>query len=233
MGMPDNSTSFADALRQALRGKGMSQAALARELHVDASQVHRWLYGQALPQAKNISLIKTILGVDLSGAFAESTPEYELFVSAPISGISSQDVPDHHNAVAQIVEAAKQHVNGLIWPGEEIRTAADRRAAAADVATERNMKSLFGCSAYLYLQFADVVRPSSALVELGFALGRKMKITIIVKRGLTTPYMLSGFGAVAAELKFLPKTKIYNEVESAEEAAALVASNGRELLGLT
>jgi hypothetical protein len=93
------------------------------------------------------------------------------------------------------------------------------------------MKDLVNCPAYLYLQFAEIVGPSSALVELGFALGRKMKITIIVKKGLTSPYMLRGFGAVAAKLNFLPHARIY-EVDSADDAACLIASNGRELLGL-
>jgi len=95
------------------------------------------------------------------------------------------------------------------------------------------MIALFGCEAYLYLQFAEVLRPSSAFVELGFALGTKMKVTIIVQKGLTSPYMLRGFGAVAARLKFLEEARIYTEVESPDEAASLIASNGRELLGLT
>lgn len=45
--------------------------------------------------------------------------------------------------------------------------------------------------------------------------------------------MLRGFGAVAAELKFLPKARIYAEVTSADDAASLIANNGRELLGLS
>ncbi len=225
--------SFGDALREALKDAKVSQADLARKLNINQAQVSRWVHGGALPQVDNLHATEDFLSVDLSAAFNKVKPTYELFVSAPISGIASEDIPEHHNAVAKIVEAAKQHVNGLIWPGEEIRTAADRRAAAPDMATERNMKALHGCPAYLYLQFAEVVRPSSAFVELGFALGQMMKITIFVKRGLTTPYMLNGFGAVASDLKFLPKARIYTEVESAEEAASLIASNGRELLGLT
>jgi hypothetical protein len=157
--------------------------------------------------------------------------EYELFVSSPISAIVSEDIPEHHDAVAKVVAAANKHVNNLIWPGDRIRAVIDRRTAAADIVTERNMKDLVNCPAYLYLQFAEIIGPSSALVELGFALGRKMKITIIVKQGLMSPYMLRGFGAVAAKLSFLPQARIY-EVDSADDAASLIASNGRELLGL-
>jgi transcriptional regulator with XRE-family HTH domain len=216
-----------------MKDKEISQAELARNIPIDQSQVSRWITGKAVPQIQNLHRVEKILDVDLSDSFTKSTPDYELFVSAPISGIPGEKVPEHHDAVAKVVEAARQHVNGLVWPGEQIRTAADRQGAAADIATERNMTALFGCPAYLYLQFTEVMGPSSAFVELGFALGRKMKITIIVQKGLTSPYMLRGFGAVAARLKFLPEARIYNEVGSADEAASLIASNGRELLGLT
>jgi transcriptional regulator with XRE-family HTH domain len=230
---PQDKPTFADELRRAIRAARITQAALARELHTDQGQVSRWVNGNAVPHIDTVSRIEEFLKTDLSDSFDESTPDYELFVSAPISGLSDKDIPEHHDAVAKVVAAAGQHVNGLCWPGDQIKTAADRRIAAADMVTERNMRALFGCPAYLYLQFAEVVRPSSAFVELGFALGRKMKITIVVRSGLTTPYMLSGFGAVAAELKFLPKARIYTEVASADEAASLIANNGRDLLGLT
>ena len=94
------------------------------------------------------------------------------------------------------------------------------------------MKALYSSQAYLYLQFAEVVRPSSAFVELGFALGRKMKVTIIVQQGLKNPFMLRGFRAVAESLDFLPKARTY-EVASADEAASLIKGSGRELLGLS
>jgi len=223
--------SFARALREALRSR--KQADLARELHVDPGQVSRWVNGKAVPQLRTLRRIEEILGVDLSEPFGASTPDHELFVSAPVSGISADAVAEHHDVVESVVEAARQHVNSLIWPGEHIRAAADRQTVAADIAAEQNMIALFGCQAYLYLQFAEVLGPSSAFVELGFALGTKMKVTIIVQKGLASPYMLRGFGAVAARLKFLPEARIYTEVESPAAAASLIARNGRELLGLT
>lgn len=199
---------------------------------MDASQVNRWIHGKALPQLDNLRRIEEVLGVNLSTAFDKNKPKYELFVSAPISGVASEEVSEHHDAVAKVVAAARQHVNGLSWPGGRVRTAIERQNTAPDIATARNMTELFGCPALLYLQFAEVIGPSSALVELGFALGRKMKVTIIYQRSLTSPYMLRGFTGVAARLPFLPDTRIYQE-DSADSAAALMASNGRELLGLT
>lgn len=224
-------SSFASALRQALDKAEMTQAALAGELHIDAGQVSRWCNGRAIPHKNNILRINGILGIDLSKSFAESKPTYELFVSTPISGLDSKKIPQHHDAVAAVVAAARQHVNSLAWPGEQITTDAILRNDAADIVTERNMTALHGSRAYLYLQFAEVVGPSSSFVELGFALGRRMKITIIVKQGLRSPHMLKNYGTVAANLDFLPNARMYT-VASAADAASLIESNGRVLLGL-
>ena len=223
---------FAKALRKAMEDADIKQAALARALETDASQVNRWARGYAVPHVNTVRRIERFLKADLADALAESTPDYELFVSAPISGIEGKDIPEHHDAVARVVAAAYNHVNDLIWPGDHITTADAARAAAADIVTEKNMKALHSSQAYLYLQFAEVVRPSSAFVELGFALGRKMKVTIIVQQGLKNLFMLRGFGAVAQSLDFLPQARTY-EVASADEAASLIEGNGRELLGLS
>lgn len=231
MGVQDH-TSFGEALKHALQEAGTTQAALARELHLDPSQVNRWIHDKAFPPLDTLQRIEKILGTTLSAALNAHKPKYELFVSAPVSGMAAQDIPEHHEAVSRVVAAARQHVNDLVWPGERVKTANDRHNIAPDIAAAHNFTHLVACSAFLYLQFAEVVGPSSALVELGFALGRKMKVTIIFKRGLASPYILRGFGGVAARLSFLPDTRIYEE-ESVDSATALIADNGRELLGLS
>ena len=125
--------------------------------------------------------------------------------------------------------AAQEHVPSLYWPGEHIRGLAD--LSAPDLATERNMRALEHCSALLYLQFAEIVRPSGALIELGCALGRHVKTTAMIQKDLRRPFMLRNFEGVAATVKFLPKARIY-EVDSVDEAYDLMARNGRRLLGL-
>lgn len=229
---PHDASSFARALQGALRAKGMTQADLARRLGIDAGQISRWVNARAVPLLGHVRRLEELLGADLSGSFATAVPQCELFVSAPISALAEEDIPRHHDAVAKVVDAAREQVNSLAWPGGRVTCAGDRRTSAADIVTEENMKELATSSAYLYLQFADVRGPSSALVELGFALGRKKKITMMFSSGLTTPYMLHGFGAVAARLNFLPDARMY-EVDSPDEAASLIRNTGRVLLGLT
>jgi transcriptional regulator with XRE-family HTH domain len=224
----DRLSAFGDALRQGMLAERMSQADLAKATKVHPSQVNRWVHGRAMPGMENICKLEKLLKIDLSKVLANPTREYELFVAAPEGGLNSEDVADHHADVAKVLRAARKHVRGIYWPSEEDKTAADRTYKAA-VRTEQNLRVLNGCPALLYLQFAAVVNPSSAYIELGYALGRKMKLTIMVKGGLMVPYMLRDFGAVRVGLR---EVGIFPNIASADEAAELIASNGRELLGL-
>ena len=223
-------TTFGKALRTAIEAAHYTQAGLARELHIDAGQVSRWVNGKAIPHVETVAKMEQILGTDLSRAFAASSPEYELYVSAPITGLKVEDIGPHNTAVDTVVKAASAHVNSLYWPGKAIRSTSD--LSAPDIVTERNMQALQRSAAFLYLQFMEIVRPSGALVELGCALGWRLKTTIIVQADLDQPFMLDNFGAVAATLGFLPKARVY-KVKSSSDACDLITRNGRALLGLT
>jgi transcriptional regulator with XRE-family HTH domain len=220
---------FGKALRAAITGARFTQAGLARELHIDAGQVSRWVNGKSIPHRETVARIERILGTDLSAAFAASSPEYELYVAAPITGLKIEDIGAHNSAVNEVVKAASAHVNSLYWPGEKIRSTSD--LTAADIATERNMQVLQRSAALLYVQFMEVVHPSSALIELGCALGWRLKTTIIMQAGLDQPFMFENFSGVAATLGFLPKARVYR-VRSVADACDLITKNGRELLGL-
>lgn len=222
-------TTFGKALRAAIDAAHYSQAGLARELLIDAGQVSRWVNGKAIPHSETVAKIERILGTDLSASFVASKPEYELYVAAPITGLRAEEISPHNEAVNAVLKAASAHVNSLYWPGEEIRSMSE--FTAPDIATERNLQVLRNSAALLYLQFMEMVHPSSALIELGCALGWRLKTTIIMQAGLVEPFMLGNFGTVAATLDFLPKARIY-KVKSVGDACDLITRNGRELLGL-
>src|SRR5689334_2111755 len=80
-------TTFGKALKAAIAAARYTQAGLARELHIDAGQVSRWVNGKAIPHKETAAKIEQILGADLSAALAASSPEYELYVAAPITGL--------------------------------------------------------------------------------------------------------------------------------------------------
>jgi transcriptional regulator with XRE-family HTH domain len=227
MDMQDDAT-FGDALRAAIESAGYTQARLAKDLDIDAGQVSRWVNNRVIPHAPVVEKIGQILGADLSPEFSLSA-EYELFVSAPISGLHPDRVAAHNEAVRKVVTAARGHVPSLYWPGDHIHRLDD--LSAPDIATERNMKVLEHCSAFLYLQFDEVIRPSGALIELGCALGRRVKTTAMIAKDLPLPFMLQNFEGVAAAVNFLPKARVY-EVRSVDHACDLIAKDGRELLGL-
>lgn len=222
---------FGQALRRAIKSAGVTQAAVAEHLITDASQVSRWVNDKAVPLAKTVSVLEEFLNADLAEAFSASTPSHELYVAAPITGLDDAAIAAHHDSIGRIVDAASGHVNSVWWPGSSIHSKSDLRAA--DLATEQNLRAMEHCQALLYLQFAEIKGPTGALVELGIALGRRMKTTIICLRGVRLPFMMepTSFAAVAERSKILPAARLY-EVESVEAASTLVANNGRELLGL-
>lgn len=222
-------SSFGEALRAAIRAAGSTQAKLARDLNIDPGQVSRWANDKSVPLRDTVNRIEGILGMSLLDAFAAAVPDYELFVSAPIVGLATDQVAQHHDIVAAVVAAAREHVNNVYWPGQDVRTLQD--LVAPDLATERNLKVLANCPAFLYVQFDEIVHPSSALIEIGFALGRRIKTTFVLKQGVQGAFMLRGFSGVAASLNFLPKARVY-WMESPADAVDLLRKNGRELLGL-
>lgn len=61
----------------------VTQAALARELRTDASQVCRWANEKAVPHINTVRRIERFLNADLADALAESTPDYELMAWEP------------------------------------------------------------------------------------------------------------------------------------------------------
>lgn len=227
--MAQDRTTFGKALKVAISAAHYTQAKLAQALHIDPGQVSRWVHGKAIPHSETVARIEQVLGADLSESLSASAPEYELYVSAPITGLETENIGAHNAAVNEVVKATRTHINSLYWPGENVKSKSD--LTAADITTERNMRILQHCSALLYLQFVEIVHPSSALVELGCALGWRLKTTIIIQAELYQPFMLDNFGAVAATLSFLPQARVY-KVRSVGNACDLITRNGRELLGL-
>lgn len=222
-------TSFGDALAAALAAAGITQAELARRLPADAGLVSKWRRNHQTPRPDTIRKIEQILGQRLP-PYAQTESDYELYVSAPITGLGSDAIGRHHAQVSRVVAATREHVEEVYWPGQSVLGTDD--LVAPDLATERNLKVLAHCAGLLYVQMEEMAGPSSALIELGMAMGRRTRTTMILKRGIRLPFMLrDNFAMIAANLNSLPKARVYL-VNDVDEATQLVARNGRELLGL-
>lgn len=224
---PDRS--FSDLLREALAISELSQAALASALGIDAGQVSRWVNGKAgAPRDERIREIEQILGVNIIDSLSKSELKNHVYISAPIVGLDENSLASHVRKIESVVQSVARMTSSYYWPGSEIESMS--QLLAADIATEQNLRVLGDSDAFLYLQFDEVIRPTSALVELGIALGRKIKTTIIVGTGLRQPYMFDGFVGVAANLRFLPHVHLYT-VKSPAEAIRLIERNSTALFG--
>src|SRR5579859_6672845 len=98
---------FGKALRQALRDAGWTQARLAEALGTDPAQISRWVTSKTVPHIESVTEMESHLGVELAGAFRESVPEHELYVSAPITGLLDDQLAEHHDNVARVVAVAR------------------------------------------------------------------------------------------------------------------------------
>lgn len=197
---------------------------------VHPSQVTRWFSGRKRPSQDQIQSMERVLGCGLDGMFPSPAPAYELYLSSPITSIPPSKLRSHRAEVEMIAEAVREIVPNLYWPGDVIHSAKD--LLAPNRATKRNFERLEDCRGLPYVQMDDTVGPSNCLVELGLALGRRMRTTVILKRDVNRPLMFQGLEAVAQGFKWLPNVQIH-EVDSAEDACHLVRANGRSLLGLS
>lgn len=204
---------------------------LADRLGTTETAVSRWLSGRTRPHASQVPKIAQLLEApDLVEVFEATKPANELYVAAPISGLDPVGIGSHRDDVARIVEAASDVANGVYWPGQDIYALGD--LAAPDLVTRDNLQVLSHCHALLYVQFAPVMHPTGALIELGFALGRKIKTTIMIQKHLPIPFMLKNFEGVAARSSIMPDARVYL-MDDVEHAVQTIANNGREIFGLS
>ena len=119
MGSQQEAT-FGQALRIALAEARYTQAKLAEELGIDPGQVSRWVNDKAIPHVGTVGRIEAILDADLSIAFeASRTAGYELYVSAPITGLPRRATKSHNESIQLVVSSLREQVNSVYWPGEE------------------------------------------------------------------------------------------------------------------
>jgi transcriptional regulator with XRE-family HTH domain len=218
------------ALDAALKAAGFTGRDLASQLKVDDSRVSKWRNGHERVPDDKVAPIERLLNADLSALHdAPAAVHYEMYVAAPITGLAPADIEPHHDAIAMILEKVEPLVDGLYWPGREIRSRSDLLAPA--LTTERNLRVMQHCRAFLYLQFRPLSGPSGSLVELGLALGRQMRTTVFMAPKLEMPFMLKGFEGVAGRINFLPDARVYNDYKPSE-AAHFIEVNQRPIFGL-
>ena len=77
---------FADALRRARVGRGLSQAEVAERLSVTPQSVSRWERGEAVPDIGHLSELSSLLGVSLDALVANRRPGIQGLIGVDAGG---------------------------------------------------------------------------------------------------------------------------------------------------
>lgn len=217
-----------DVVRALLDERGLVHGEFARKINATPSAFSKWLAGTRVPSWEAQEAIDKALDLDLSGKWTARSGPKRLFVSAPGEGLRPKDRSEHRQKVEKVVTAIKNQVDVVHWPGSNVLGPED--LGAPGPATKRSLELLNESQALVYLQFSEMVRPTSSLVELGIALGRKMRVTVFIQEGLHQPFMMSNFDGVAARLPFMPDARTY-EVKSPDQVVRWIKKDGAHLLG--
>ncbi|WP_390178718.1 transcriptional regulator [Microbacterium sp. MTN4-26] len=230
--MDEFARQLGERLRSALATRKKKQSALASELGMSAPRLSKFVNGHQ-PWTEDLArqIDNSLGGTEFSDALKRMRQRFDLYLATPITGVAEEAIPRAHSAVNVLYEALVENGYSVHWPGRAI-TSIDQLIAPS-IATASNIRNLVNSQALVYVQLEEVVKPSGALVELGIALGRKMRTTVIARSGLHLPFMLSnGFDGVANASPELPDAKIH-VFSTTEEALRQIGNTGPAFFGLS
>ncbi len=214
-------------ISSALAGLGRTQKWLADQLSIDASQVSRWVTAKQEPSLENARTIDGLLGTDITSLRAagrSDTQRYGVYLAAPLTSVGSAEFAPHREAIDRLARVIESIAGSVYWAGTG-QTESER--TADDLRTEQNLAAMQVSSCVAMIQLVPTVRPSSALVELGMALGLGRQTTIFTTDQAHLPSMLGGFSAVAERVAPLPRVRIY-VVEDVQDAVDLIEQHGND-----
>jgi len=211
-----------DSLRRALERAGMTQAELARRMHVDPGVVNRWVRGRVPLRGSYAHSAAGVLRE--RGVTINADPGCRVFLSSPMASLSADGYEQARVDAGSVHEELTRIAAPVYWPAGEIVAA--ERFEAPDLATERNLAALRECEAFVFLQTQPVSRPTSCHIELGMAIAMDKPITVFAPSEGDLPYMMRGFDAIAARAGGRYRFHL------APDAVRLLQIHGRELLGL-
>lgn len=225
------------AVVAALRQQDLSQADLARKLDAKPSQISDWLGGKHFPRADRRRLVNELLGIDRDvrtqrppASVVEKDIPSRLYVSSPITSVPETNYKRHFGEVAEIVSAASEVVGAVEWPGAPVGPT--RRLRAAGAVMPENWDWLATAGGLVYIQFEEIEGATGALIELGIALGRKIRTTVILSDRVKKPFLLSsGFERIAEARDDFPNALFYT-YSSADAAAGEIRETGAAYFGL-
>lgn len=152
----------------------------------------------------------------------------QLFIAAPMSGFSSEEEYfSHRNMTLSLVEKLKAShlVSSVYYAGTDVTTSSSY--SGSNNAFHVDVSNLVKSDAMLFLYPNKVV--SSALVEVGIAIGKCIPIVIVVNDRSDLPYMIQDVESYVDEGNIAPPIKIIeceNPLEVVDEVVSFLSYAG-------
>jgi predicted MPP superfamily phosphohydrolase len=145
---------------------------------------------------------------------------YDAFLALPMAAVPKAEYRDHMEDSRKVMTALREHCRlpRVFHPGESIPSPED--FDPPDVAVRRGLVAIGRSRVFVALYTHD--RPSSVLVEAGFALAMRVPSIYFVKKGLKLPFLLE-----AAHQAF-PDVATY-EFVTVDQLVKWLAKNGRDV----
>ncbi len=197
-------------IKAALQRQGRTQAWLARELNIDAGSVSRWATGRQVPSPSRVPEIEALLDVELAHLSADdrATTAFEVFLATPMAAFGSSDEYEAHRLhILEVLDLIEAEIGPAYWAGRELATPDDFDASAH--ADQANLEALRRSRRLLFVHLSPTPLATSALIEMGIALGWRIPVTVLAPSLRSMPYMVTGLPPISMTLGFIPETRFY------------------------
>ncbi|MBX2854540.1 MAG: hypothetical protein KTR21_06105 [Rhodobacteraceae bacterium] len=142
---------------------------------------------------------------------------YRIFLAAPMSASSKQEYKQNFHDISYLQQELRdmRRVDTVYFAGEEKPNKTDFTPSPSD-AFQDDVMTLADANIFIFIYPQKVL--TSALIELGMALGMKKRTFIFVRNPEDLPYLLIGARDGARRVDFMPTISI-STYKSAEELA--------------
>lgn len=183
----------------------ITQKWLAPRLHVSEGHLSKTL-GEDPPDLAFLAQVADVLGMTLSELSERAgVPigwRYDIYLSTPFQALTDDSERSAQRADAAALVAAMRSIDlKVYWPLESVpERSAEWESGIEHIAAADNIRAILSSEALVYFQSHALNGSTSALVELGYAMGKQIRTTVMVAGGVQMPFMLRRLDALAAQL---------------------------------
>lgn len=164
-----------------------------------------------------VSLILAIIGavimhwmntrvVTAPSSSNDQDPEYDIFISFPIAGVRNITEREEINSFADSLEQKLKDVgyNKIFNPSFHFirkKNAEKKKFQAPDIAAKLDLDAIVKSTNFLFIYPSKV--PTSALIELGYAMHAQKNVIICAPNSNTLPFLARGFSQAFSNVTYV------------------------------